>query len=137
MSLTYNNIDKVVVDIEKWRVKSEEAVAAVVTRVVEAMWESVIVETPVDTGFTLSNWNVSNVLNPAVAGAGVKKDRKGDYNRRDPMPGFSPKKPIFIFNSTWYIGKLESINYNPRPKNAGRGQMIAKAVAAARNGLHR
>lgn len=137
MSLSYNNVDRVIVDIEKWRVKAEESVAEVVTRVVNSMWEAVIIETPVDTGFALHNWNVSNILNPAVAGAGVKKDRKGDYNRREPMPGFSPKKPVFIFNATWYIGKLESPNFQPRPANIGRGQMIAKAIAAARNGMSR
>jgi len=136
-----DNVTDVINRIATWKLKVDGEIDNAVKQVVDVVWEVAVDQTPIDTGFAISNWRVSNILNPAAAGAGVAKkkgDAQGDY-RKPEQGGYSPKKPVFVFNATYYIDTLESSDYsaseaNPMfSHNATRGQMVFKAVASARN----
>ena len=128
-----STVEKVLVDIEKWKKKNDDKIDDVVRNVVDAVWDTVTTTTPVDTGFANSNWKVSNIPNLATAGLGKKKPSREPASQGNPTKdNFSPRKPVYIFNATEYISILENSYTGTQP---GKGGMVASAVAMVRNGL--
>ena len=104
---------------------------------VYAIWDELMIRTPVDTGTLKFNWRVA----PGESG--------GSYNKPRPKDGAknyygAPERPVLekykrnwrqirIYNNTDYIMNVENNDYlKPTAKTAGNRDFIKNSVAAAK-----
>lgn len=121
-------------NLRSWIVKATgEDVAKLKKKVAVVLLREVVKRTPVDTGWARMHWRVDETGSSDLPGSAPAGSTAGQYADSAPAASnalaLSGRGAIYIYNNVPYIVPLE----NGHSKQMGKGQMVAGAIAAARN----
>jgi len=115
-------------NLRKWIKKTFEDVDVTKRKVSIVIHREVVKRTPVDRGWARMHWRIENAMTGGDPGGGDPSVGKEYYD--EPKIGtVNGKLDIYIYNRVAYIIPLDRATSG----QAGKGQMVAHGIAAARN----